>query len=145
MVAAIGAVAEHSIMHQYAAGRPDQQDKRELSGFAEKIFAKLNNGDAVSALQIPGSRPYKKFGGVGLVPKAGSHCTGCGLCAEHCPAQAISREKIKTADSKKCISCMRCVIGCPESARKVNGAMVAIAARAIKKACSERKGNELYI
>ncbi len=67
-----------------------------------------------------------------------------GGCAENCPAQAISRDSLKTADSKKCISCMRCVAGCPRSARKVNGALVSVAAMAIKKACSERKEAELF-
>lgn len=145
VIAAVGAVAEHSIMHQYAAGRPDEQDKRELHSIAEKIFDKIRNADDGPAPQIPGNRPYKKAGGAGLVPKADNRCTGCGLCAEHCPAQAISRENPKTADSKKCISCMRCVAECPESARKVNAAMVSVVAQAIKKACSERKSNELYM
>lgn len=145
VIAAVCAVAEHSIMHQYAAGRPDQQDKSELHSFAEKIFDKIENTDSESALQIPGNRPYKKAGGAGLVPKADNHCTGCGICAKNCPAQAISSENLKTADGKKCISCMRCVTQCPESARKVNGAMVSVAALAIKKACLERKSNELYI
>ncbi len=35
VIAAISAVAEHSIMHQYAAGRPDKQDKAQLKDFAE--------------------------------------------------------------------------------------------------------------
>ena len=38
-------------------------------------------------------------------------------------------------------SCMRCVKQCRANARKVNGAMVSIAAMAIKKACSTRKEN----
>ena len=46
---------------------------------------------------------------------------------------------------KKCIGCMRCVKQCPHKARKVNGAMVSIAAMAIKKACSVRKENELFL
>lgn len=142
----IAAIAEHSIMHQYAAGRPDTKDRSELSSFAKKILEKINNNSAkFPTLQIPGNRPYKKAGGAGLVPKAGNDCTNCGLCAEQCPAQAISKENLKVADSKKCISCMRCVVQCPHSARKVNGAMVSVAALAIKKACSVRKGNELYI
>ena len=37
-VAAIAAVAEHSIMRQFAAGRPDAEDERELAGFADRIF-----------------------------------------------------------------------------------------------------------
>ncbi len=145
-VAAVSAVAEHSIMHQYAAGRPDKKDTEELHGFAKTIYGKLMaDGLPSSVLEVPGNRPYKKVGGVGLVPKATKDCVSCGLCAEKCPAQAISRDDLKTADPKKCISCMRCVVRCPKSARKVNGAMVSAAALAIKKACSERKDNELFI
>jgi len=146
VIAAIAAIAEHSIMHQYATGRPDAKDKQELQNFAEKILEKMNNSAAeTSTLQIPGNYPYKKAGGSGLVPKADNKCTNCGLCAENCPAQAISKENLKVTDSKKCISCMRCVVKCPQSARKVNSAMVSAAALAMKKACSTRKENELYI
>lgn len=146
VMAAIAAVAEHSIMHQYAAGRPDAEDRRVLQDFAETIMKKIHeNLPEASAPQIPGNVPYKKSGSVGLVPKADKQCIGCGLCAEKCPAQAIDGESLKTADSKKCISCMRCIAGCPQSARKVNGALVSAAALAIKKACSSRKENELYI
>lgn len=145
-VAGISAVAEHSIMHQYAAGRPDKDDAEELRGFAKKIYGRLVNEKTLQTVpEIPGNRPYKKAGGAGLIPKATKNCISCGLCAENCPAQAISRENLKTADSGKCISCMRCVVACPKSARKVNSAMVSAAALAIKKACSERKGNELFI
>lgn len=146
VVAAISAIAEHSIMHQYAAGRPDKKDKDELQSFAGKVLEKIKSGNKnMSEFQIPGNRPYKKAGVSGLVPKATSKCISCGLCAQKCPAQAISKENIKCVDSKKCISCMRCVVQCPQSARKVNGAMVSAAALALKKACSERKDSELYI
>ena len=146
VIAAIAAIAEHSIMHQYAEGRPDSEDRSELQHFAEKILEKIS-GDStdISTLQIPENHPYKKAGGAGLVPKAENKCTGCGLCAKRCPAQAIGKENLKITDSKKCISCMRCVVHCPQSARKVNGAMVSIAALALKKTCSIRKENELYI
>ena len=40
---------------------------------------------------------------------------------------------------------MRCVARCPKSARKVSGAMVSAAALALKKDCSERKENELFL
>lgn len=145
-VAAVSAVAEHSIMHQYATGRPDEKDIEELQGFAETIFEQLTTGKlTASAPELPGNRPYKKAGGAGLVPKTDKNCIGCGLCTKNCPAQAINPNNLKTADGKKCISCMRCVVKCPRSARKVNGAMVSAAALAIKKACSERKGNELFL
>ena len=139
VVAAVAAVAEHSIMHQNAAGRPDASDKKQLEQFAERIAGKTK-----AAVSIPGNRPYRKAGGAGLVPKAGKRCTKCGLCAERCPVQAIDPASFR-ADAKKCIACMRCVKQCPEKARTVNGAMVSIAAMVIKKACSVRKENELYL
>ena len=139
VVAAVAAVAEHSIMPQYAAGRPDASDKKQLEQFAEQIAGKTE-----AVVSIPGNRPYKKAGGAGLVPKAGQSCTKCGLCAASCPVQAIDPANF-TADATKCISCMRCVKQCPHNARKVNGAMVSIAAMAIKKACSVRKEIELFL
>lgn len=139
VIAAIAAVAEHSILPQYAANRPDASDKKQLAQFAEQIA-----GKAESAVSIPGNRPYKKAGGAGLVPKIGKSCTKCGRCAENCPVQAIDRASFVT-DPKKCISCMRCIKQCPHHARKVNRVMVSIAAMAMKKACSARKENELFL
>ncbi len=139
VIAAIAAVAEHSIIPQYAANRPDASDEAQLSKFAERILQK--DGTAAS---IPGNRPYKKGGGAGLVPKVTKGCIKCGLCAEKCPVQAIDSKSF-AADSKKCISCMRCVKLCPHDARKVNGVMVSVAALVIKKACSIRKENELFL
>ena len=53
VAAAVAAVAEHSIMPQYAAGRPDASDEAQLSDFAVRILHK--DGDVAS---IPGNRPY---------------------------------------------------------------------------------------
>lgn len=139
VVAAIAAVAEHSILPQYATGRPDAADKKQLEAFADQIADRKD-----PAAAIPGNRPYKKAGGGGMVPKAGKSCTKCGVCAKSCPAGAIDPATLE-ADPKKCISCMRCVKLCPEKTRKVNGAMVAAAALALKKVCSVRKENELFL
>ena len=139
VTAAISAVAEHSIMPQYATGRPDEADWKQLMGFADQISGKTR-----SVSTIPGNRPYKKAGGAGLVPKPDKSCVKCGLCAKVCPVQVIDSVQF-IADSKKCISCMRCMKQCPQNARKVNGMMVSVAALAIKKACSVRKENELFL
>lgn len=139
VVAAIAAVAEHSIMPQYAAHRPDASDIKQLTDYADQIADKA---ESVSA--IPGNRPYKKAGGAGLVPKPNKSCTKCGACAESCPVQAIDPISF-TANSKACISCMRCVKQCPQNAREVNGMMVSAAALALKKACSVRKENDLFL
>lgn len=139
VVAAIAAVAQHSIIPQYAANRPVASDEKQLAEFAQQIADKTE-----SVASVPGNRPYKKAGGAGLVPKPSKDCVKCGVCAKNCPVQAIDSVTL-SADTKKCISCMRCVKQCPHNARKVNGAMVSIAAMAIKKACSVRKENELFL
>ncbi|MDY4897877.1 MAG: 4Fe-4S binding protein [Eubacteriales bacterium] len=139
VVAAIAAVAQHSIIPQFAANRPDASDEKQLAEFAQQIADKTE-----SVASVPGNRPYKKAGGAGLVPKPSKDCVKCGVCAKNCPVQAIDSVTL-SADTKKCISCMRCVKQCPHNARKVNGAMVSIAAMAIKKACSVRKENELFL
>ena len=143
VIAAVSAVAEHSIVHAYAAGRPHDADCQELAGFGSQILQKAMS-NRLSTPAIPGNRPYKKAG-AGLVPKAGSGCTSCGLCAQKCPAGAIPADKPMATDKSKCISCMRCVSICPVHARKVSSVMTALAAAAIKKACSVDKANELLI
>ena len=144
VIAAVAAIAEHSIVRRYAAGRPDAEDAKKLQAFAGKIREKLSAGDN-GVPQIPGSRPYKKTGSFGLMPKPTKGCTNCGLCAEKCPVQAIDLSDPKHTDKNKCISCMRCVSICPQSARKVSSVMLAAADVALKKVCSERKEGELYI
>lgn len=142
VMAAVSAVAEHSIIHAFAAGRPDKKDCVQLCGFGDQVLEKAKSGSG--NIDVPGNRPYKKAG-AGMVPKAGKACTGCGLCAEKCPAGAISAANPRMTDKKKCIGCMRCVSVCPAEARGVNPIMTKIAGMAIRKACSEAKENELFI
>lgn len=144
VIAAVAAVAEHSIVRQFAAGRPDAQDAEQLSNFAKQIQHKLSTADT-SEPAIPGNRPYKKAGKAGMVPKPTKECTNCGICAEECPVQAIDRENSKKVDDKACISCMRCITVCPQGARKVNPVMLSAASMMLKKVCSERKECELYL
>lgn len=144
VIAAVAALAEHSIIRRYAAGRPDVEDEKQLQTFAQKIQEKLAAGDETK-LNIPGNRPYKKYGGVGMVPKPTKDCTSCGLCAQKCPVQAIDLADPRQTDKETCISCMRCVSICPQSARKVSSVMLTAAELALKKVCSDRKEGELFL
>lgn len=144
VIAAVSAIAEHSIVRQFAAGRPDPQDAVQLAGFANQIQQKISAGDA-SEPAIPGNRPYKKAGGAGMVPKATKECAACGACAAACPVGAIDKDDPKRVDKKACISCMRCVAVCPWGARAVNPVMLSAATKMLSKACSERKECELFI
>ena len=147
-VAAVAAVAEHSIVRSIAVGRPDEADLDELTSFADRIAGRLQAcaaGEALEAPAIPGNRPYKKAGGAGMVPKASKACVNCGACAQACPVQAIDSADCRKVDADRCISCMRCVSVCPHGARAVNKVMLAAAGAALKKACAGRKGNELFL
>lgn len=144
VIAAVAAIAEHSIARQFAAGRPDAQDAAQLSDFAKQIQHKLSAADT-SEPAIPGNRPYKKAGGAGMVPKATKDCTNCGVCAAECPVQAIDKGNPKKVDEKACISCMRCITVCPQGARKINPVMLSAASLMLKKVCSERKECELFL
>lgn len=144
--AAVSAIAEHSIMHQYATGRPDEEDIKKLKEFSKDIIEKLKNqNNCQTSINVPGNETYKKVSSGGIVPKVDNNCISCGLCAEKCPVNAIDVNNTKVTDTEKCISCMRCVSICPVKARKVDDALVEAVSQRIKKACSVKKECELYI
>lgn len=145
VVAAVSAVAEHSMLHQYGTDRPDRKDQEELVEFGRLIGKKQSGELSGGALdQLPGNRPYKKAAG-GFAPKARKNCVNCGICAKKCPAQAIPRDNCKTVDKTKCIGCMRCVTVCPHDARGLNPMVLKVAGLALKSACAQRKHNELFL
>ena len=144
-VAAIAAVAEHSLFRRYAAGRPDADDAAELASFAGKIRAKLDASD-LSVPALEGAHgTYKQFGGVPFKPQGSALCKTCGLCAAKCPAGAIDPANPCVTDEAKCISCMRCTIICPNGSRAMDAAVMDAAAEARAAILGGHKDNHLYL
>ena len=143
VIAAVAAVAEHSIIRKYGKDRPDADDEQELRQFGADIVKKAESNDCTMP-QVPGNRPYKKGGKVPH-PKGRRGCNRCGVCANQCPTDAIPLSDPKTVDSAKCISCMKCVSVCPKGARGIGAVMNFLATQGLKKVCATRKENELYL
>lgn len=143
-VAGISAIAEHSIVRQIAAGRPDAQDGAQLEGFATRIQARLS-AEQPACVHLPGNRPYREFGGGPLYPAANKSCVQCGLCARQCPAGAIPAQAPDQTDTTRCVACMRCIAVCPYGARKLDQVLLHALSQKLEKLCIGRKENELFL
>lgn len=143
--AAVAAIAEHSVMRQFASGRPHQADLEELDRFAAQIKERLAQKPAAGHVEVPGAAPYREYRGIPLKPAAGEACIGCGLCSRRCPVGAIPAEAPSQTDASVCISCMRCLAVCPVHARTLDQQMLAGAAQRLEQACAQAKENELFL
>lgn len=114
VIAAAAFVAQHSIVQEVGAGRPDTEDEKEIRAFAETV----KNSTSAENIQVPGNRPYRPGMNVQAAPLSLPECTACGACAKICPMDAIANEDGKmVTDAAKCILCMACIHACPKKAR----------------------------
>ena len=142
-VAAVAAIANHSIMRQFAANRPDYHDARRLADIAGFIAAKLRKKS--TELTVPGNRPYKDYKVAPMIPQTGADCIGCGVCAQRCPMEAINMVDLTATDTAKCISCMACTKVCPTGARAVPAGLVEFLVQRIGHALEDPKDIEYFV
>lgn len=115
-VAAVAAVAEHTLMPTVSHGRPNADDARLLGEFGLKALERANAG--VTLAEMPGEK--KKIPDFVFNPITDSDkCISCGQCAENCPMAAISDDDYTTQDDMKCIQCSACAHVCPVDARSM--------------------------
>lgn len=143
VVAAVAAIAEHSICRMYGAGRPDEADAHELAAFGANIRALVERDEPSHPLAVPGHRPYRQ-GCKGPFPMTNDLCTGCATCVSQCPAGAIAPDHPQGVDQDLCIGCMRCVAVCPMQARGIGDRLPMLVAH-LEPLCRERKDNELFL
>lgn len=143
--AGIEAVAEHSILRKFGAGRPDEEDVAELKSFAQQIKVVLESGGLSADLAVPGNTPHRERANGPMKPYGGVNCNSCGLCVWKCPVRAIPVDEPKSVDKEKCISCLHCIAICPRKARQLAPELLAASEEKMSPVCSGRKENKLYL
>ena len=144
-IAAVAALAEHSIARQFAAGRPDAEDAKELQEFGLTIKEKMELAHADFEIQVPGNHPYRPAGNIMSKPVGTEECIKCGKCAEECPVWAIPSDNLTSVDKDRCMACMHCIAVCPKQARRVPEEILAGLVKHLEPLCQGRKQNQLFV
>ncbi len=145
-IAASGAfVGQHAMIHDLAAGRPDNEDKNNHLAFSKQVAEKINkleNALELNKLNINGNFPFvSMIMDSPVVPE--NIKSGAGVInAKVCPVLAIDPDNPDNVDKMRCILCFRCVNMYPEY-RDVPESMRPLLIMA--KMYSERKQPEIYI
>lgn len=145
VVASAACIAQHSIVPEVGAGRPDSDDLSEIAAFASRVWEKYASADC-SAPQVPGNRPYKAGMASLTAPITLKGCTRCGSCAAACPTQAITvgGQGVHT-NADACIMCMACTAACPVKVRVLPPEVQQKTAQKLHPLCSLRRPNEFYL
>lgn len=144
--AAVSAVAQHSMLPMYGAGRPDEGDQVQLKEFSRKLRQTYEQGPAAEPVAVPGKRPYIVINIDQTFPSYdGEKCTHCMQCAKLCPVAAIDPSDPSKLSKALCMSCMRCVKVCPTNAKYLPAERIEKICQAIGHLLEEPKENTLYL
>ncbi|MCC8126326.1 MAG: 4Fe-4S binding protein [Clostridiales bacterium] len=123
---AAAVVSRHAFSDLVAAGRPDEEDRREIHEFTDRLMEKLADPEGCPVLTLPDNTevepyyvPLQEDGTRANFLKAKpqtdfTKCDHCGICAKACPMGSID-EMMQAAGI--CIKCQACVRKCPNGAK----------------------------
>lgn len=145
IVASAAVVAQHSMVPEVGKGRPDQQDKEDITVFAGKVLEKLESGSN-TPMSVPGNHPYKDAMNLPVTPVCLPECSKCGKCASVCPTGAMCMENgvVKT-NPDVCILCLACVAACPKNVRAVPAPLQETMNGKLADFVSLRRENEYFL
>lgn len=144
VIAGAAFVAEHSIVREIAAGRPNKTDLEIALRFGKSIAEILKQSD-VKEITVHGNPDYKNKKPMGgMAPKANKSCSACGDCVKACPVGAIPADNPRKT-SKSCIGCMRCVSICPNHARALPKPAVLLVSKVLSSAKNKICEPEIFI
>lgn len=146
VIAAAGFVAEHSIVREIAAGRPDSSDLEKAAAFGAAVMEKAAKGES-QPIQVPGNPAYreKPYTTTPMHPQANESCVRCGVCTRGCPMGAIPVQDPTGTDGEKCINCMRCIAVCPQKARSLPAPMMERVTGMLRQVASVPRQPELFL
>ncbi len=117
VIASAALIAQHSIVPEVGADRPDAADIAEIGQFAKRVLDAMENG-ITGTVTVPGNHPYKESMKSSATPVTLDSCGRCGFCVSVCPTDAIAvTEEGVVTDAEKCMMCMACVAKCPAKSR----------------------------
>ncbi len=117
VIASAALVAQHSIVPEVGAGRPNKADIEEIQQFAKNALNAIEEGKT-GTVSVPGNYPYKEVKKGSATPISLATCNGCGHCSCVCPTKAVTvTDKEVLTDADKCIMCMACVAKCSAQSR----------------------------
>lgn len=155
-VAAGAFVGRHAFTDALGEGRPDWDDRREMTAFAKAVADKaISLTEIPAAVAVPGdaAAPYYVPKGTDGQPakflKAKPQtdlgkCTNCGACARFCPMGAIDPENVASVPGT-CIKCQACVRKCTRHAKYFDDPAFLSHVAMLEQNFTEPKKNEVFL